>query len=120
MALWHRDDRTSKERCRDRSRPNTPASYQLGSRNSKAYWRFLLSSLRNEASRSRFTLNCGGSWNKIGPTLGSRALSRVSINSKLLRHFSVNRFQCVINFEAFQAKTEILGRLVAPSLHRFD
>jgi hypothetical protein len=37
--------------------------------------------------------------------------NRVSINAMEFSHFTLNRFQCVMNFEAFQAKVNSRGVL---------
>src|SRR3954465_7882117 len=72
---------------------------------------------RNDARRSRFLENCGGSWNNTAPTFGESALSRVSISSIEFAQFSLNRFQWVMNFDAFHANRKSCRGLVAPRLH---
>src|SRR5215212_4445159 len=84
-------------------------AYQLGWRNSNAYRRLGESILRKDASRSSFTSNCGGSWNRIGPALSPSNEMRSSKSSRLLIDFSDSRFQCVMNFDAFQANTKSSG-----------
>src|SRR5665213_344071 len=81
---------------------------QLGCRNSKQYRRLFESSLKNEARRSALAWKCGGSWNRMGPALPPNSDRRSSSSSRLLTEFGERRFQCVMNLDAFQAKTKSL------------
>jgi hypothetical protein len=46
----------------------------------------------------------GGSWNSTGPAFSPRSAMRSSSSASELAAVGSRRFQCVMNFDAFQAK----------------
>ena len=44
-----------------------------------------------------------------GPAFGPRSFNRDSINAIEFAQLSFSRFQCVMNFDAFHAKTKLRG-----------